>query len=142
MEIGVGLDASLGMSWADQADLSREAAELGYASIWTPEGNGQDSFHLCVQRWMATREVVAEGLWTGIGVSPVMYRTPLSFAMAGGTVSEITGGRFIMGIGTGGAYRPQARRALGVGRMSSLSLMRDYLTVVRDLVAGKDLRDW
>ncbi len=139
MEIGVGLDASLGMSWADQADLSREAAELGYASIWTPEGNGQDSFHLCVQRWMATREVVAEGLWTGIGVSPVMYRTPLSFAMAGGTVSEITGGRFIMGIGTGGAYRPQARRALGVGRMSSLSLMRDYLTVVRDLVAGEEV---
>ena len=83
MEIGLGLDPSLGMSWADQADLSREVARLGYTSIWTPEGNGQDSFHLCVQRWMASREVVPEGLGTGIGVSPVMYRTPLSFAMAG-----------------------------------------------------------
>ncbi len=139
MDIGVGLDASLGMSWADQEELSREAAELGYTSIWTPEGNGQDSFHLCVQRWMATREVVPEGLGTGIGVSPVMYRTPLSFAMAGGTVSEITGGRFIMGIGAGGAYRPQARRALGVGRMSSLALMRDYLTVIRGLLAGEQV---
>ena len=137
MDIGVGLDGSLGMSWADQADLSREAARLGYTSIWTPEGNGQDSFHLCVQRWMASRDVVADGVETGIGVSPVMYRTPLSFAMAGGTVSEITGSRFIMGIGTGGAYRPAARRALGVGRMSALALMRDYLTVIRGLVAGE-----
>ena len=137
MEIGVGLDASLGMSWADQANLSREAARLGYTSLWTPEGNGQDSFHLCVQRWMASRDVVPEGLETGIGVSPVMYRTPLSFAMAGGTVSEITGGRFIMGIGTGAAYRPRARRALGVGRMSALALMRDYLMVIRGLLAGE-----
>ena len=136
MEIGVGLDARLGMGWADQAVLSREAAELGYTSIWTPEGNGQDSFHLCVQRWMASREIVPEGIGTGIGVSPVLYRTPLSFAMAGGTVSEITGGRFVMGIGTGGAYRPAARRAVGIGRMSALALMRDYLTVIRGLVAG------
>ena len=136
MQIGVGLDATLGMSWTDQAELSREAAELGYTSIWTPEGNGLDSFHLCIQRWMASREVVSEGVGTGIGVSPVMYRTPLSFAMAGGTVSQITGGRFIMGIGTGGAYRPRARRALGLGRLSALALMRDYLTVIRGLLTG------
>ena len=139
MEIGVGLDGSLGMTWADQADLSREAARLGYASIWTTEGNGQDSFHLCVQRWMASRDIVPEGVATGIGVSPVMYRTPLSFAMAGGTVSEITGGRFIMGIGTGGAHRPRSRRALGMGRVSALALMRDYLTVIRGLVAGEQV---
>ncbi len=140
MEIGVGLDARLGMGWADQAVLSREAAELGYKSIWTPEGAGQDSFHLCVQRWMASREAVPEGVGTGIGVSPVMYRTPVSFAMAGGTVSEITGGRFVMGIGTGAAHRPAARRAVGLGRISALALMRDYLTVIRGLVAG-DLVD-
>lgn len=137
MDIGVGLDASLGMSWADEVQLSKEAAGLGYSSIWTPEGNGTDSFHLCVQRWMASREVVPEGVFTGIGVSPVMYRTPLSFAMAGGTVSEITGGRFIMGIGSGGAYQPRARRVVGLGRVSALELMRDYLTVVRSLVAGE-----
>lgn len=140
MEIGVGLDATLGLSWTDQADLSREAAELGYTSLWTPEGNGLDSFHLCIQRWLASRDVLPEGIKTGIGVSPVMYRTPLSFAMAGGTVSEITGGRFTMGIGTGGAYIPGARRALGFGRLSSLALMRDYLTVIRELLAGETVR--
>ena len=137
MEIGVGLDPTLGLNWDQQREVSQEAAKLGYTSIWTPEGNGQDSFHLCVQRWQATTEIVPEGLTTGIAVSPVMYRTPLSFAMEGGTVSDITGGKFIMGIGSGGAYRPQARAALGVGRMSALALMRDYLSVVRPLVHGE-----
>ena len=137
MEIGVGLDPTLGLNWDQQREVSHEAARLGYTSIWTPEGNGQDSFHLCVQRWQATTDVVPEGLTTGIAVSPVMYRTPLSFAMEGGTVSDITGGKFIMGIGSGGAYRPQARAALGVGRMSALALMRDYLSVIRPLVKGE-----
>ena len=76
------------------------AAKLGYTEHLDAEGNGQDSFHLCVQRWQATAEVIPGGLTTGIAVSPVMYRTPLSFAMEGGTVSEITGGKFIMGIGS------------------------------------------
>jgi alkanesulfonate monooxygenase SsuD/methylene tetrahydromethanopterin reductase-like flavin-dependent oxidoreductase (luciferase family) len=125
------------LNWDQQREVSQEAAKLGYTSIWTPEGNGQDSFHLCVQRWQATTDVVPEGLTTGIAVSPVMYRTPLSFAMEGGTVSDITGGRFIMGIGSGGAYRPQARAALGVGWMSALALMRDYLSVIRPLVHGE-----
>ncbi len=137
MHIGVGLDPTLGLDWDQQREVSREAARLGYESIWTPEGNGQDSFHLCVQRWQATTDVVAEGLTTGIAVSPVMYRTPLSFAMEGGTVSDITGGKFIMGIGSGGAYRPRDRARLGVGRMSALALMRDYLTIVRALARGE-----
>jgi len=42
-----------------------------------------------------------------------------------------------MGIGAGGAHQPAARRALGVGRMSVMTLMRDYLTVIRGLVAGE-----
>ncbi|MCH9010639.1 MAG: LLM class flavin-dependent oxidoreductase [Chloroflexi bacterium] len=137
MEIGVGLDASLGLSLTDQADLSKLAAESGYTSIWTPEGTGQDSFQLCGHRWRATKDVVAGGLTTGIAVSPVMHRTPIAFAMSGGTMSEITGGRFIMGIGSGGAYRPKTRQSLGLPKMSALALMRDYLTTVRQLVAGE-----
>jgi alkanesulfonate monooxygenase SsuD/methylene tetrahydromethanopterin reductase-like flavin-dependent oxidoreductase (luciferase family) len=136
MEIGVGLDATLNLSFADQAELSQEAARLGYTSIWTPEGVGQDSFQLCSQRWAASCQVIPEGLTTGIGVSPVLYRTPIAFAMSGGTVSQLTGDRFIMGIGAGGAYRPRTRQTLGLPRFSTLALMRDYLLTVRRLVAG------
>ena len=137
MEIGVGLDASLGLSFAEQAGLSQEAARLGYTSVWTPEGTGQDSFQVCAQRWAASREVIPEGLVTGIAVSPVMYRTPVAFAMSGGTMSELTGGRFILGIGSGAAHNPRGRQALGLPRLSALSMMRDYVTTIRSLVAGE-----
>jgi alkanesulfonate monooxygenase SsuD/methylene tetrahydromethanopterin reductase-like flavin-dependent oxidoreductase (luciferase family) len=139
MEIGIGLDASLNLSFPEQADVSRKAARLGYTSIWTPEGTGQDSFQVCAQRWAATREVVPEGLTTGIAVSPVMYRTPVAFAMSAGTLTQLTGGRFILGIGTGGAYKPEARKALGLLRLSALALMRDYLTTMHALLAGEEV---
>ena len=62
MEIGIGLDWSLNLTWDEQAELSREAARLGYTSIWTPEGTGIDAFHLCSQRWAASRDVTPEAL--------------------------------------------------------------------------------
>jgi alkanesulfonate monooxygenase SsuD/methylene tetrahydromethanopterin reductase-like flavin-dependent oxidoreductase (luciferase family) len=139
MDIGIGLDATLNLSFGEQADLAQEAARLGYASIWTPEGAGQDSFQLCSQRWAASCQVTPEGLTTGIGVSPVLYRTPVAFAMSGGTLSQLTGGRFMMGIGAGGAYRPRTRHSLGLPRFSTLALMRDYLVTVRGLVAGEEV---
>ena len=139
MKIGIGLDATLGISLGEQSDLSREAARLGYTSIWTPEGTGHDSFQLCALRWAATRDVIEEGLTTGIAVCPVVYRTPVAFAMSAGTVSDLTGGRFVLGIGSGGAYRPRARRALGLPDLSALSMMRDYLVTTRRLLAGEEV---
>ena len=137
MDIGVGLDGGLRLSTSEQIELSQEAARLGYTSIWTNEGSGQDMFQICAQRWAASREVVPEGLATGIAVSPVMYRSPVAFAMSGGTLSQLTGGRFFMGIGSGGAYRPRTRQSMGLPRLSALSMMRDYLSTVKALVAGE-----
>ena len=137
MEIGLGLDFSLGLSFDEQAELSREAARLGYESLWTPEGAGLDSFQLCALRWRASTEVVAEGLGTGIAVSPVAYRSPVVFAMSAGTLSAISGGRFILGIGSGGIYRPEVRRALGFRGRSTIASMREYVTAIRALLAGE-----
>jgi 5,10-methylenetetrahydromethanopterin reductase len=136
-EVGLGLDFTLGLTFDDQATLAREAAELGYTHLWTPEGSGLDSFQLCATRWQASREVVPEGLKTGISVSPVAYRTPMGFAMSAGTLGAQTGGRFILGIGTGGIYNPAFRKAMGIRTNSSLAVMRDYLTTIRGLLAGE-----
>ena len=84
MNIGLGLDFSLGMTFDDQQTLAREAAELGYTSLWTPEGAGLDSFQLCALRWRASADVVEGGIGTGIGVCPIAYRSPIAFAMSAG----------------------------------------------------------
>jgi alkanesulfonate monooxygenase SsuD/methylene tetrahydromethanopterin reductase-like flavin-dependent oxidoreductase (luciferase family) len=137
MDIGIGLDFSLGLSYDEQAIVSAEAARAGYTSIWTPENVGEDSFLLCHLRWMATREAVPGGIGTGIGVSPVGMRTPMGFAMSAGTMSKATGGKFTLGIGTGQAYNPKYRRTWNMQGKSSLALMRDYLTIIRGLVNGE-----
>ena len=139
MEIGIGLDVSLGLSFDEEAQLSREAALLGYTSVWTPEGSGFDSFQVCAHRWASSREVIAQGLTTGISVSPVAMRTPISLAMGGGTLSALTGGRFILGLGSGGIYRPEGRRPFGLPDASALDVMRDYVTTVKALLAGESV---
>ena len=139
MEIGLGLDFTLGLSFEDQATLAREAAELGYQQLWTPEGSGPDSFQLCSIRWEASREVVPDGLTTGISVSPVAYRTPMGFAMSAGTLGARSNGRFILGIGSGGVYRREFREAMGIRTHSTLAVMRDYLATVRGLLAGGEV---
>ena len=139
MEMGVGLDAALNLSFEEQADVSREAARQGYTSIWTPEGSGHDAFQVCAHRWDATRDAVSDGLTTGIAVSPVALRTPVALAMGAGTMSQLTGGRFTLGIGSGGLYTQAGRRTYGVGKLSALALMRDYLTSVRALLNGEEV---
>src|SRR2546430_12703064 len=74
MDIGIGLDATLNLSFADQAALSQEAARLGYTSIWTPESTGQDAFQLCSHRSAASCQVNPEGLTPGIRGSPLLHR--------------------------------------------------------------------
>ncbi len=137
MEIGLGLDGTLGLSLAEEAELSAEAARLGYASIWTPEGPGYDSFLVCAHRWAATRDVVDGGVGTGISVSPVALRTPTSLAMSAGTMAALTGGRFVLGIGSGALHRSSGRRAFGMAPGSTLDVMREYLSVTRSLLAGE-----
>lgn len=137
MEIGIGVDGSLGLSFDEERQIAREAVDLGYTSMWTPEGAGYDSFQLCTMRWAASREIDRAGLITGIGVCPVAYRTPVAFAMSAATVSALTDGRFILGIGSGGIYRPDARRMLGLPARSTLGVMREYLTAITGLLAGE-----
>ncbi|MYD54116.1 MAG: LLM class flavin-dependent oxidoreductase [Chloroflexi bacterium] len=132
-QIGLGLDFSLGMTFEDQQTLAREAAGLGYQSLWTPEGAGLDSFHLCALRNQAS------GLATGIGVCPIAYRSPVAFAMSAGTVSAMSGGKFSLGIGSGGIYRADARRQLGLPRRSTLAVMREYTAAVKGLLSGESV---
>src|SRR3979490_2811685 len=101
MDIGIGLDFTLGLDYDEQATVSAEAARAGYTSIWTPENVGAESFLLCLMRWMATRDAVPGGIGTGIGVSPVGMRTPMGFAMSAGTMSKMSDGKFVLGLGTG-----------------------------------------
>ena len=68
MQIGVGLDARLGLSFEQHREMAGEAARLGYQSLWSPAGAaGLDSFHVC-----AAWNQASASLWSASGSA----RTP------------------------------------------------------------------
>src|SRR6266542_158924 len=134
MEIGVGLDPTLRLSWEQQREIAQEALGLGYTSAWTPAGaTGRDAFHVCAQWSGAT----GGKLGTGISVVPVGHWTAPQLAATAGTVGELSGGKFVLGIGTGSAYVEGPQRQYGLQAYPPISLMRDYLVTVRGLLAGE-----
>lgn len=138
MEIGIGLDQTLGLSFGQHREFVQEAGRLGYTSAWTPAGaTARDALHICAQWSAATTHVVEGGLATGIAVMPVAHWTAPQLAASAGTVGELTGGRFILGIGTGSAYVEAPQRAFGLPAFPPVALMQDYLVALRRLLAGE-----
>ena len=137
MEIGLGVDAGAGLTFAEHRDMARIAAQSGYESCWTPSGVGQDAFQVCAQWSGASGEVLPGGLATGISVVPVPIWTVPALATAAATLGELTEGRFSLGIGSGGIHNAAYRDSLGLPDWTPLPLMRDFLLTLRSLLAGE-----
>lgn len=138
MEIGIGLDSSLGLSFADLRLLAREAVDLGYTSAWTPSGAASsDGFHVCAQWAAATADLPGGSLPTGIAVVPVPVWTVHALARQAASVSAISGGRFTLGVGTGGIYSEEFRHSLGLPAYPVVGMMREYLETLRRLLAAE-----
>src|SRR5580693_8450316 len=134
MLIGVGLDARLGLPFAQLRTAAQDAAKLGYESLWTPAGGVPDSFHVCAA-WLRDTP-----LRTGISVVPaVRMWTPLSLAAQAATLAQLSSGRFVLGLGTGG-YGPAFWASVGLPDRP-IAVMREYVTQVRALLAGEKITD-
>lgn len=136
MELNVGMD-SLGLPYDSAAEITAAAARLGYARIWV--GSVADPFQTCALRWSQTRAVVAGGVGTAIGVIPVGMRSPADLVQSAGALSQLTGGRFALGIGAGTVYEPAYRRAWGIEEQSALTLVRAYLQSMRAFQSGESV---
>src|SRR3984885_3992171 len=128
MMIGVGLDARLGLPFDELRAAAREAERLGFESLWTPAGGVPDSFHTCAAWSQDT------GLRTGISVVPAARMwTPLGLAAQAATLAQLSDGRFVLGIGTGG-YGPKFWGAVGLPDRP-IAIMRQYVGAIRGLLA-------
>jgi 5,10-methylenetetrahydromethanopterin reductase len=113
----------------DFADLAALAEELGYARVWIYDSAPlwEDSFvHLALAAERTTR--------VGLGAAVLVPGQRSVVAMASGvaTIARISGGRFRACFGTGST----ARLAVGQ-RPMTLRALADYVTALRQLLAGK-----
>jgi alkanesulfonate monooxygenase SsuD/methylene tetrahydromethanopterin reductase-like flavin-dependent oxidoreductase (luciferase family) len=70
----------------------------------------------------------------GNGVVPIYPRHPVTMAQAALTLSEMTAGRFILGVGV--SHRASMEAGLGLTLREPLAVMREYVAVLRGAVNG------
>ncbi|MEP7059177.1 MAG: LLM class flavin-dependent oxidoreductase [Actinomycetota bacterium] len=84
--------------WPDFARLARDAETGGYRAVFLPEITGRDAFAALTALAGETSTLAL-----GTGIVPMDARTLPITAMAAATVHERSGGRAIVGLGTGAA---------------------------------------
>ncbi|HEX6344667.1 LLM class F420-dependent oxidoreductase [Umezawaea sp.] len=75
--------------------LVSELAELGYTDVWSAETTGTDAFTP-----LALAAQWSDSIRLGTAITPVYTRGPGLLAMSAATAAEVSGGRFVLGIGS------------------------------------------
>src|SRR5213592_3444943 len=108
-----------------------EAERLGFDSMWTAEAYGSDV--LTPLAWWGSH---TERIRLGTALVQMSARTPAATAMAAMTMDHLSGGRFILGLGVSG---PQVVEGwYGQPFAKPLARTREYVAIVRDIVARRD----
>lgn len=125
MKLGLNLGyASPGTNPADLVPLAQEAERLGYDSVWAAEAWGTDA--VSVLAWIAAR---TSRIKVGSAIMQIPGRTPANAAMTAATLDLMSGGRFILGLGTSGPQVVEGWHGQPWGR--PLEKTREYVEIVR-----------
>src|SRR5512132_4150074 len=98
MKLGVHVGYwGIGLSRDDQLEIVQEAEKLGYDSVWTAEAYGSDA--ATILGWIAGQ---TERIRIGSAIFQIPGRSAGMTAMTAATLDQLSGGRFILGLGTSG----------------------------------------
>ena len=123
----IGLE---GASLTEAIALCKEAEELGYSDAWSAEVGGPDGFAS-----LAALAGSTTALRLGTAIVPVFTRPPALMAMAAATVAHLSGGRFVLGLGTSSDVIVSSWMGGSFDR--PLQRLREYVEVLREILAGK-----
>ena len=125
---------AIGTAVASQDDVEFvvEADRLGASSVWVAEAWGQDAFTPLAYLAARTARI---GLATGI--AQLGARTPAMLAMSAMSMQRLSGGRFLLGLGTSG---PQVMEGWhGVRFAAPVAMTRETIEIVRTVARGDRL---
>ena len=105
-------------------ELVQEADRLGVHSVWTAEAYGSDA--VSPLAWLGA---LTTRIHLGTAIMQMPGRTPANAAMTAMTLNQLSGGRFLMGLGLSG---PQVVESWhGVSYAQPLARTREYVSIVR-----------
>ena len=110
------------------AEFEATAEDAGYACIWTAEAYGSDS--ISTAAWMLAQTTRIK---VGTGILQMPARTPALAAMTAMTLHDLSGGRFILGVGPSGPQVIEGWHGEAYGR--PLTRTREYIEIIRKIEA-------
>src|SRR5437868_5906463 len=133
MKLGLSLGyAPPGTNPADLFPLVQEAERLGFDSVWVAEAWGTDA--VSVLGWLAAR---TERIKLGSAIMQIPGRTPANTAMTAATLDLLSGGRFLLGLGTSGPQVVEGWHGRSWGK--PLTRTREYVEIVRAVLRRETL---
>src|SRR6185503_16283006 len=116
-------------------DLIKEAERLGFDSVWSAEAYGSDAVTPLAYIAAQTTKIKL-----GTGIMQLPGRSPANTAMTAMTLDALSGGRFILGLGTSG---PQVVEGWhGVPFDKPLTWLREYIEIVRKIFARESALEY
>jgi len=129
LRIGIGIGAVS----PETAQFVIDAERLGADSVWVPEAWGYDA--LTPLAFLAAQTT---SIRLGSGIAQLGARTPAMLAMSAMSLSALSGGRFLLGLGVSG---PQIMEGWhGVRFESPLAVTRETVDIVRTVARGERLQ--
>lgn len=121
-----------GGDWRETVEFVMEAEKLGLDTCWVAEAWGFDA--ASPLGYLAAR---TDRMQLGSGILQLGTRTPVAIAQAAIALSQMSDGRFLLGLGPSG---PQVIEGLhGVPFERPLVRMRETVDIVRSAVAGEKI---
>ncbi len=139
LRVGVQLpEVERSVRWAELLDLARRAEDVGLDSIWVgdhllyrfADGSARGPW----ESWTLLGALAAATSRVTLGplVAATAFRSPMLLAKQASTLDEVSGGRFVLGLGAG--WNPVEFAAMGLPFDHRVARFEEAFTIVRSLL--------
>lgn len=107
-------------------DLIKQAEAMGYDSVWTAEAYGNDA--VTSATWVLSQ---TEKMRVGTAIMQMPARTPAMCAMTAMSLDQLSGGRFIVGLGASGPQVVEGWHGVPYGK--PVTRTKEYIKIMRKI---------
>ncbi len=107
--------------------MIQEADRLGFYAVWTAESYGSDA--VTPLAWIGAQ---TQQIHLGTAIMQMPARTPANTAMTAMTLDQLSGGRFLLGLGLSGPQVVEGWHGQPYGK--PLGKTREYVSIVRAIL--------
>lgn len=126
MRLGLNVGYS-GKRASAPLELVRAAEAAGFDSVWVAEAYGSDA--VSIASWLLAHTT---RIRVGTAIMQMPARTPATTAMTAMTLSQLSGNRFLVGLGASGPQVVEGWHGVPYGK--PVTRMREYVQILRKIM--------